>query len=224
VLGLEYRGATAGDLEAVERLLLATFGAGPWAALRGIPPDLALGVRLALRRAAPDPTGGLLVACDGPALAGVIAFETAETADPPGLAALRHLRPLGLPAALRVLARLRATAYRPAPDEAYFWGLAIEPPYRRRGLGAGLIAAAEGAARRRDKRVARCLIAGDNAASLALARKRGFRETPAPASPAALLRRLIPGRRRVVRLEKALAPSAGAILEAVWEPCRPMSA
>jgi ribosomal protein S18 acetylase RimI-like enzyme len=210
VPGIEVRQATADDLEAVERLLHATFGGGPRGVLRGVPPELALAVRLALRRASPNPPGGLYVACDGPAVVGVVALETAETAAAPGLGALRHLRPLGLPAALRVLVRARATAYRPARDEAYLWGLAVAPLYRRRGLGADLLAAVEGAARRRGKRVARCVVARDNAASLALTRRWGFREIRPPASPAAVLRRLTPGRPPVVYLEKALAPAPAA--------------
>jgi ribosomal protein S18 acetylase RimI-like enzyme len=201
------RAATPADLEAIERAWLTTFGGGPGAALSGVPFEVALAVRLALRRAVPDPAGGCYVACDGPALAGVIVVETAETAARPGVSALRHLRPLGLPAALRLLVRVWTTAYRPARDEAYLCGLAIAPPYRGRGIGTGLVALAEAAARRQGKRVASCVIAQNNAASLALARKRGFREAAAPASPPTRLLRRVPGRIPTVRLVKALASS-----------------
>ena len=207
---LRLRAATLADLEAIERAWLTTFGGGPGAALSGVPFEVALAVRLALRRAAPDPAGGCYVACDGPALAGVIAVETAETAARPGVAALRHLRPLGLPAALRLLVRLWTTTYRPARDEAYLCGLAIAPPYRRRGVGSGLVALAEAAARRQGKRVASCLIARDNTASLALARRCGFREAAAPAPPAARLLRRVPGRLPTMRFVKVLAPTRSA--------------
>lgn len=200
---MEIRAATLDDLEAVERLLIRTFSGQGRSVLGDMPEDRQVQVRLEMRRTAPDPTAGLLVAVDGPVVAGVVAMETAETAGLPGLATLRALRPLGLTGMARFFALSVATLYRPAPDEAYLLGMAVAPEYRRRGLAARLTQTAEEYARIRGKTTASLLVAPDNHASLELSRSCGYVEAPARSS---LWRRMLPGHAPVVHMRRALAP------------------
>ncbi len=187
--------AALGDLPAVERLLIATFHGHlcPSAVERQAR------VRLALR---PAPPAGLIVARMEAALTGVVTVVTAETAGLPSPAWLPALRPLGLLGAARFLATaLRTSLYRPRPDEAYLFGLAVAPAYRRRGIAARLLDAAEQHARALGKRRMIAHVARDNAASLALFRRRGY-DVAAPSGRA--LARLRPVSPAFLSLEKAL--------------------
>ena len=160
--------ASPGDLEAVERLLIAAFhGNSPPPAV-----ERQVRVRRALRRAPPD---GMIVARMEAALAGVVTVVTAQPAplpSPAWLPVLRWLGPLG--AARFLAAALRTSLYRPGPDEAYLFGLAVAPAYQRRGVAGRLLASAEQHARALGKRRTIAHVARNNAASLALLRRCGY--------------------------------------------------
>jgi ribosomal protein S18 acetylase RimI-like enzyme len=190
---MEIRPATVADLEAVERLLLATFSPPARADPGGTTPDRRIAARIALGQ----PVAGLLVAVDGWALAGAVTVLTRDTAARPGLRWLPALRPLGLRSMVHTLVRAACSAYRPAPHEAYLCELAVAPAYRRRGIAQQLVRAAEAQARAWDKTLASAFVAPTNTASLGLLRKHGYHEVPAH-----WLRR-----HRPRRLEKSLAPA-----------------
>src|SRR5689334_8331721 len=92
---LEIRLATDDDLEAVDRLLVETFGNAAGSAFQGVPVAVQLRLRRRLRRLAARPAEGVIVAADGARIAGVEALATAENHGRPPLAALALLRPLG---------------------------------------------------------------------------------------------------------------------------------
>jgi ribosomal protein S18 acetylase RimI-like enzyme len=167
------RAAARADLAAVDRLLAGTMWPTDRSAFKHASPAVQARVRTELRAASPDPTEGLLVAVVGDQVVGVISTLTAEAAHWPSLRQLRAVAPLGLVPTLRFLLAA-ALSYPPRRHEAYLFGMAVDPAYRRRGIGELLHQAAEEDARARGKRVAVGFVARDNVASLGLLEKRGF--------------------------------------------------
>jgi GNAT superfamily N-acetyltransferase len=192
------------DIEAIEKLTLQAFLSTFRASLGDRPLETQLQVLVGLRRARRRPTEGVLVAVEGPALVGVMMWKTAETDTGYQSSRLRALSPLGLLGTLRfLLVTLTVyTHYRPAPEEAYFYGLAVAPAYRRQGTGRALMQRAEGEARRAGKTLICSFIASQNLASRALCKELGHREVHVRKLP---VRGLVLGEPEIIRVEKALS-------------------
>ena len=198
---VEIRPARLDDLEAVDRLLVETFGNSAGSVFAGVPAEVQLRLRRRLRRLAARPAEGLLVAAGRTGIAGVVLLATAESHGRPPLAALAALRPLGVLGLIRFCVAAWATIHRPAADEVYLFGLAVAPSHRRQGIAELLLRRAEEEARRLGKTVMSADVAPTNRASLALCEKRGF----GPGEPAGRRWRRLILRRGSVHLRKALS-------------------
>jgi ribosomal protein S18 acetylase RimI-like enzyme len=139
---LAIRPARREDLAEVERLMVLAFPDVLGPALGDRPLKVKVETLLRLRAGRPDPTAGTVVARtrDGE-LAGVSRFVTADMRDAPILTRLAALRPLGVLGALRFLAvvSIAFIRYRPAPDEAFLSGIAVEERFRGRSVARRLL-------------------------------------------------------------------------------------
>lgn len=199
---MEIRLATMNDLAALEKLRTDIFFTETNPALRNVPAALQLAVRIKLwQRMERLLCEGVLVAVDGDRLVGTITILTAETTPHLDWSDLNALRPLGLPRMAQYLAVWALTRYKPTPAEAYLYGVAVLPAYRRHGLALQLTAAAEAQARHLGKTFASGYIDRSNAPSLQLAQKRGYRFEESKRSG---WRRLLGRQSSFVRIEKPL--------------------
>lgn len=196
----EIRLATRDDLEAVEHLRIEIFSSS----LGQIPVDVQINVRRSLYEATDRLPEQTSVAFDGPDLIGATSFEIVENLKFPRLKDFSIFRPLGLRGALRLLFSATRSYYPSHPDEAYFYGTAIQPAYRGRGLAVRLRTVAEQQAIHMKKNLAVGLIARDNTSSLKLAKKLGFHEVPVQRN--ALLTFFL-GPPQFIRIEKRLGGS-----------------
>ena len=171
---MQIRPATFDDLETVERLRLQTFSVTDTSTLRRVPEAVQLDVRLKMWRLTEHVLKGLLVAWEGEQFVGTIAVGTGETTLRFAWPQLTVLRSLGVVPMMRYLAVWAMTHYEPAAEEAYLYGVVVDPAYRRRGAAADLTIAAEDLARRWGKRLALGFIHHSNTPSLHLIQKLGY--------------------------------------------------
>lgn len=198
---MEIRPATLADLETLERLRLQTFSVTDTSTLRHVPQEVQLEVRLNMWRLTQNVLKGLLVAWDGAQLVGTVAVGTTDTTLRFAWPQLAVLRRLGLWPMLRYLGVWTLTHYEPAPDEAYLYGIVVDPTYRRHGMAAKLMAAAEAQARSWGKQLATGFIERNNTPSLQMAQKLGYRCIEPQRNA---LRRLFVPNSAFVRVEKQL--------------------
>lgn len=193
------------DSEAVEELILRIFSSTFRPALGNVPLETQVRVQVGLRLTRRQPTEGMIVAMDGPNLAGVVMGNTAEMGRSPFVSRLRALSPLGILGTLRfLLINLTVyTHYKPAPNEIYLYGLTIAPAYRRRGIGRALMQRIEETGQEAGKTVACGFIVAQNLASRALCQKLGYHESDVQKKP---LRGWVLGEPEVVRVEKLISP------------------
>ena len=198
---MQIQPATFADLETLERLRLQTFSVTDTSTLCQVPQDVQLKVRLQMWQFTPNVLKGLWVAWDGDQLVGTVAVGTTETTLRFAWAQLAALRHLGLWPMLRYLGVWALTHYEPGPEEAYLYGIVVDPAYRRRGLAAELMTTAEAQARGWGKQLATGFIERSNTPSLQMVQKLGYQRVEQQRNA---LRRMLAPHPTFVRVEKAL--------------------
>ncbi len=180
VASFPIRPATATDIPALERLMLANFPHLFTGTMGNAPDAVKLQVLIALRHARRDPVGGHFVATapDG-AVVAMLAYEThAMTGGTTG-GRLAALRPLGWGGMVRFIgvAQLAFIHQSPDADEVYIRNGAVDSAYRRHGLALRLLQTIEAETAAQGYRQWVGWVASTNAASAAMMSKNGYAPT-----------------------------------------------
>jgi ribosomal protein S18 acetylase RimI-like enzyme len=187
------------DIQAVEAFTLKLF---PILQHVRPKPDLStlIDIMTEWRKAHPRPTEGIFLAEEDQQIIGTVYINLAEDSTISWWQQWKIVRSLGFwPGVQAWLSLVRSTS-KLAPHEAYGSGIATDPAYRRKGLGADLTTVAEDYARRQGKQIFFCYIAPDNHASIKLVTHQGYYLN----SDRPWLARLLRPKVRFLRYEKNL--------------------
>jgi ribosomal protein S18 acetylase RimI-like enzyme len=196
---MQIRACTQQDIPAIEAFTFKFFPVLQHIVPAAEPSRL-IGILAQWRKAHPNATQGIFVAEEGQQIIGTIFISLSEDSRLSWRQQWQIVRQLGFWAGLRAWLVLVRSATKLAPHESYTSGIAIEPAYRRHGIGRALIAAAEEYARDQDKQLIYCYIAPTNTASRNLMTQMGYKLNLARPWLAQLLRI----KSRYLRYEKNL--------------------